>query len=199
MSDTLTDSVLVLNRNWQAIDTTDVATAICDMVRGVATGIDTGDESSGFRAVTLAEWLALPIRPSRGEHPADKSLGSMHGPVRVPTVIVKASYTDVPKKRPKLDNRGIKQRDGCRCQVTGDFCPDGSVDHLVPKSRGGAKKSWRNMAWMRRDLNNKKGSRTLEEMGWKLIRPPQEPKEVPVTLLIRRRADKPDWNHFLVH
>lgn len=198
MTDTLTDSVLVLNRNWQAIDTTDVATAICDMFRGVATGIDTGDESSGFRAVDLQEWLSLPIRPPRENHPGDKFLGSTHGPVRVPTVIVKASYADVPKKRPKLDNRGIKQRDNCRCQVTGDYCPDGSVDHLVPISRGGAKRSWRNMAWMRRDLNGKKGARTLAEMGWKLIRQPQEPPEVPVTLLIRKRPDKPDWDHFLV-
>ena len=193
MSDTLKDSVLVLNRNWQAIDTTDVATALCDMFRGVATGIDTGDESSGFRAVSLAEWLKLPIRDQ------DKFLGSIHGHVRVPTVIVKASYADVPKKRPKLTNRTIGQRDGFRCQVTGEFCPDGSVDHLIPKSRGGAKKSWRNLAWMRKDLNNKKGDRTLSEMGWKLLRTPQEPPEVPVSLLIRKRPDKPDWEHFLVN
>ncbi len=193
MTNALTDSVLVLNRNWQAIDTADVATALCDMFRGVATGIDTGDESNGLRAVTLEEWLALPIRPG------DKSLGTVRGLVRVPTVIAAVNYDKVPKKRPKLDNRGIKQRDNCRCQVTGEFCPDnGSVDHLIPKSRNGAKKSWRNMVWMRRDLNSKKGSRTLGEMGWKLIRQPQEPKEVPVTQLLRRRPDKPDWNHFLV-
>jgi len=199
MTDALTDSVLVLNRNWQAIDTTDVATALCDMFRGIATGIDTGDESRGFRAVSLAEWLALPIRPVKAGHPGDKFLGTVRGQVRVPTVIAAVNYANVPMKRPKLDNRGIKQRDNCRCQVTGEFCPDGSVDHLIPKSRGGAKKSWRNMVWMRRDLNSKKGSRTLREMGWKLIRPPQEPKEVPITLLIRRRPDKPDWNHFLIH
>ena len=193
MSDKLQDSVLVLNRNWQAVDTTTVAVAVCDLFRGVATGIDTGDESSGFRAVSLAEWLALSIRPG------DKFLGTVRSLVRVPTIIVAVNYDKVPKKRPKLDNRGIKQRDNCQCQVTGEFCLDGSVDHLIPKSRGGAKKSWRNMVWMRRDLNSKKGSRTLREMGWKLIRPPQEPKEVPITLLIRRRPDKPDWNHFLTH
>jgi 5-methylcytosine-specific restriction endonuclease McrA len=190
----LNDSVLVLNRNWQAIDTTDVATALCDMFRGVATGMDTGEGVNALRPVNLAEWLALPIRPQ------DKFLGTMRGHVRVPTVVVKSSYAKVPMKRPKLNNRGIKDRDHGRCQVTGEYCPDnGSVDHLDPKSRGGARKSWRNLAWMRKDLNSRKGSRTLAEMGWKLIRQPQEPPEVPVTATIHRRPDKPDWDHFLVN
>jgi 5-methylcytosine-specific restriction endonuclease McrA len=71
------------------------------------------------------------------------------------------------------------------------------VDHLLPKSRGGPN-AWVNLAWMRRDLNQKKGNRTLKEMGWKLIRPPQQPPELPVTLFIRRQPDKPEWDHFLV-
>jgi 5-methylcytosine-specific restriction endonuclease McrA len=199
MKSILQEEVLVLNRGWQAIDTTDVATALCDLFRGVATAIDTGNEDSGMQAVTLEEWLTLPIRPARPGHAADKWIGTVRSKVRVPTVIVKASYSDIPKRRPKLDNRGIRDRDRCRCQVTGDLCPDGSVDHLVPRSRGGAKKSWTNMVWMRRDLNGKKGDRTLEEMGWKLRRPPKEPMAVPVSITIRRREDKPDWNHFLIH
>lgn len=197
MSEKLQDAVLVLNRHWCAIDVTTVGTAMCDIFRGSATAIDTSMEG-GLRAVDLAEWLTLPIRPATGERPGDKWLGTVHGQVRVPTVIVKSSFADIPKKKPKLDNRGIRQRDGCRCQVTGEYCPDGSVDHLVPISRGGASKSWTNMAWMRKDLNNLKGSRTLKEMGWKLLRKPQEPSQVPVTLLFRRRQDKPDWDHFLV-
>ncbi len=104
--------------------------------------------------------MKLPVRDN------DKSIGTMDIPVRVPTVIVAVAYDEVPKKRPKLTNRAIGQRDDFRCQVSGEYCPDVSVDHVVPKSRGGAKKSWRNMAWMRKDLNGKKGNRTLKEMGW---------------------------------
>lgn len=189
MSKVLTDQVLVLNKNWQAIEVTDVATAFANMTRGVHTALDTDQ----MTPVRLADWMKLPVRAN------DKSIGTVHGPVRVPTVIIAVRYDKVHKKRPKLNNRGIKERDGARCQVTGDYCPNnGSVDHVHAKSRGGEKKSWRNQVWMRKDLNHKKGSRTLEEMGWKLLREPKEPVEVPVTLTIRPRPDKPDWNHFLI-
>jgi 5-methylcytosine-specific restriction endonuclease McrA len=113
---------------------------------------------------------------------------------------VAVTYAKVPKRRPKLTNKAIAERDGYTCQVTGEYCPkSGSVDHLVPKSRGGAKKSWKNMAWMRADLNHKKNDQTLEEAGLKLLREPKEPPTLPANLMIRRRADKPDWDTFLVH
>lgn len=188
----LNDAVLVLNKNWQAVGVTSVEIAMCGLFRGVATGMDV-DGPNELRPVNLAEWLALPIRPQ------DKALATVRGPVRVPTVIVAINYTKVPKKRPRLDNRGIRERDHGRCQVTGEYCPEnGSVDHLTPKSRQGPKKSWKNLAWMRKDLNHLKGNRTLAEMGWTLIRQPKEPPELPVNLLIHRRPDKPDWDHFLI-
>jgi 5-methylcytosine-specific restriction endonuclease McrA len=101
----------------------------------------------------------------------------------------------MPKRRPKLDNRGIRERDKAICQVTGQYAPDGNVDHMKPKSRGGAKKSWENMVWMKRELNSVKGNRTIEEMGWKLIRRPEKPKEKDICLLIPPRH--PDWLMFL--
>lgn len=185
----LNDQVLVLNKNWQAVNVCSAEVAFCGLCRGVHTGIDT----EGLRPVTFEEWMKLPIRPT------DKAIGTIHGPVRVPTVIACVTYAKMPPKYPKLSNQGIKERDGARCQVTGELCPEnGSVDHIHPKSRGGHKKSWRNQVWMRRDLNQKKGNRTLDEMGWKLIRPPREPAPVPVMLTIKSRADKPDWDHFLI-
>lgn len=190
MQNVLRESVLVLNRSWQAVDVTDVETAFCNMTRGVCTGMDT----ELMRPVTMNEWMTLLVRDG------DKSIGTLHGRVRVPTVIVAVSYAKVPKKRPKLTNRAIAERDGFRCQVTGEYCPtNGSVDHLVPKSRGGAKKSWKNMAWMKAKVNQKKGDRTLEEAGLTLLRQPFEPPEVPATLLIKKRPDRPEWDSFLIH
>ena len=43
----------------------------------------------------------------------------MRGPIRVPTVIVALNFAKVPKKRPKLCARAIRERDGNRCQYTG--------------------------------------------------------------------------------
>src|SRR5262245_48675214 len=108
MSNVLNDNVLVLNRNWQAIDTLTVEIALANMVRGVATGIDT----ESMRPVSLQDWMKLPLRPN------DKSIGTIHGRIRIPTVIACVRYADMPKKYPKLSAANIRKRDGNRCQYT---------------------------------------------------------------------------------
>jgi 5-methylcytosine-specific restriction endonuclease McrA len=142
-----------------------------------------------LRPVKWNEWLALGIRSG------DKSLKSTKGLVRVPTVVGKFSYNKMPRRKPKLDNQGIAARDHHVCQVTGKHAPDGNVDHLVPRSRGGKTKAWTNMVWMQRELNSKKGDKTLEEMGWKLIRKPVQPLELPSCVFIKPKH--PDWLLFL--
>jgi hypothetical protein len=181
----LSNKVLVINKKWQAVDETTVMEAICDMCAGKATGIDMETMS----AMKWDAWIKLPIRQG------DEFIQSTRGPVRVPTVVGKFSYDKMPKRRPKLDNSGIARRDGKVCQVTGEFAPDGNVDHIVPKSRGGKAKSWTNMVWMRSDLNSKKGNKTLDEMGWRLIRRPAKPDDMEAFRFIQPKH--PDWEMFL--
>lgn len=181
----LTQPVLKLNRLWQAIGETNVETAFLDLCRGALMAMDT----SIMKAVGWDEWIKLPIREG------DPVIQTVRGPVRVPRVVLCVAYAGRPMVRPKLDNHGVRQRDGSRCQVTGEYAPDGNVDHLQPVSRGGRRKDWKNMAWMRRDLNTLKGNRTLQEMGWKLIRPPAVPKAVPAGVMLKPRF--PEWEHFL--
>jgi 5-methylcytosine-specific restriction endonuclease McrA len=59
------------------------------------------------------------------------------GSIRVPTVIVAVNFAKVPKKRPKLCAKTIRERDRDRCQYTGKLLqPDeGSLDHVLPRSR----------------------------------------------------------------
>ncbi len=181
----LTQPVLKLNRLWQAIGECFSETAFLDLCRGAVMAIDTTD----MRAVGWEDWIRLPIRES------DLSIGTMRGPVRIPRVVLSVQYAGRPVVKPRCDHGGIRQRDRAVCQVTGEYAPDGNVDHLVPVSRGGARRSWRNMAWMKRDLNARKGNRTLVEMGWKLIRSPQEPRALIASLLIKPKH--PEWEHFL--
>ena len=49
-----------------------------------------------------------------------------------------------------------------------------------------------------KDVNTKKANRTPEEAGLKLKRRPEEPRQVPVTMLLKNVHDIPDWNPFLV-
>jgi 5-methylcytosine-specific restriction endonuclease McrA len=209
MSDILNKNiVLVLNRNWQAINTRTPADAFCQMATNVATALDIEFENAdanvslrtlnsalrarNIRPVTWDEWITLPIRPQ------DNAVQTVRGPIRVPTVIVAVNYARVPKKRPKLFAKTIRERDGNRCQYTGRLLrpEEGSLDHVLPRSRGG-KDDWKNLVWSDKAVNAKKGNRLPHEAGLTLLSVPRAPKELPVTALIRNAEGIADWNLFV--
>jgi len=183
--------VLVLNRNWQAIHVRTPAEAFCMMATNVATALDiTGEDH--IRPVPWDEWLTLPVRD--GDH----AVQTARGAIRVPTVIVAVNYARVPKKRPRLCAKSIRERDGDRCQYTGAHLrPDeGSLDHVVPRSRGG-RDTWENLVWSSKTVNTKKADRLPHEAGLKLLRAPRAPKELPITALLRNVHGVADWKLFV--
>jgi len=211
MNDRLTKAtVLVLNRNWQAINVRTPQEAFCMMAANVATAleIDTEDaetsdsgqfrtphsefRTQAIRPVTWGEWITLPVRAQ------DSAVLTVRGPIRVPTVIVSLNYAKVPKKRPKLCARTIRERDGNRCQYTGVMLrpEEGNIDHVVPRSRGG-KDAWENCVWSSKSVNSQKGNRLPHEAGLKLLKQPVAVREMPVTALIRNTHGIPDWEPFV--
>jgi len=182
--------VLVLNRHWQAINTRTPAEAFCQLATSAATALDVSGDA--IRPVTWTEWLGLPVRDG------DRAVQTVRGPVRVPTVIVAVNFARVPKRRPSLSARNIRERDGSRCQYTGRLLrPDeGNLDHVVPRSRGG-RDTWENLVWAAREVNTRKGNRLPHEAGLKLLRAPSAPKELPVTALIRNPHGVAEWDLFL--
>src|SRR5512136_1979719 len=184
-------TVLVLNRNWQAINVRTPPEAFCMMATNVATGLEIEGEDH-IRPVTWEEWIHLPIREQ------DEAVRTVRGPIRVPTVIVALNFAKVPKKRPKLCARTIRERDGNRCQYTGRLLrpEDGSLDHVVPRSRGG-RDAWENLVWAAKEVNQRKADRLPHEVGLKLIKAPRAPKELPVTALLRNIHGIAEWKLFL--
>ena len=192
MSDILNKTiVLVLNRNWQAINIRTPQDAFCQMATNVATGLEIEGENH-IRPVTWDDWITLPIRDG------DNAVRTVRGAIRVPTVIVAVNFAKVPKKRPKLCARTIRERDGNRCQYTGALLrPDeGSLDHVVPRSRGGPD-TWENLVWSSKQVNSRKGNRLPHEAGLKLLKAPRAPKELPVSALIRNAHGVAEWKLFL--
>src|SRR5215831_1943717 len=169
--------VLVLNRNWQAINVRTPQEAFCMMATNVATALEIEGEGN-IRPVTWEEWITLPIRPD------DNAVHTVRGQIRVPTVIVAVNFARVPKKRPKLSAKTIRERDGNRCQYTGKVLKpeDGSLDHVLPRSRGG-RDTWENLVWSDKDVNARKGDRLPHEAGLKLLSVPRAPKELPASVL----------------
>ena len=102
-------TVLVLNRNWQAINVRTPQEPFRMMATNLATGPDIergdGTRAEALRPVTREEWLSLPSRDQ------DETVHTVRGQIRVPTVIVAVNFANVPKKRPKLCVRAIRERD----------------------------------------------------------------------------------------
>ena len=184
-------TVLVLNRNWQAIHVKTPAEAFCMMATGAASGLDMrGDDS--ISPLKWDDWLKLPIREE------DPVVNTPRGAVRVPTVIVASNYSKIPMCQPSFGARGIWERDGGICQYTGrKLAPgEGNIDHVVPRSRGGAS-SWENCVLSYRPVNEKKADRLPHEAGLRLLRKPLVPRALPATMLIRNLHGIGDWQRFL--
>ncbi len=184
-------TVLVLNRCWQAIHVKTPAEAFSMMATGSATALDITDDGN-LSPVRWAEWLHLTVRPT------DTSIGTVRGHVRMHTVIVLARYDKVPRRKPGFSARSIWERDGGICQYTGRRLKphEGNIDHVIPRSRGGAN-TWQNCVLADRKINSRKANKLPQEAGLKLIRVPAEPRELPTTRLIRNAHQVKDWELFL--
>jgi 5-methylcytosine-specific restriction endonuclease McrA len=183
--------VLVLNRNWQAINVRTPQQAFVQMATDVATALDIDGER--MVPVRWAQWVNLPVREN------DYTVRTPKGAVRVPHVIVLSRFAKVPKRRPTFNARAIWARDGGRCQYTGQQLRDneGNIDHVLPRSRGG-KTSWENCVLASKEVNSRKADRLPEEVGLRLLKSPTAPRELPSTLFIRNVQSIPEWKHFLV-
>lgn len=96
--------------------------------------------------------------------------------LQVPSIIrLKRYVRPSPKfflKNPSREN--ILARDNWTCQYCGTKLNrnTATIDHIVPRSKGGPN-TWSNMVACCVSCNNKKGNRTPEESGMRLIREPK--------------------------
>ncbi len=91
-----------------------------------------------------------------------------------PSVIRLRYVVQRPRPRVRLSKREILRRDEYRCQYCGREVPNMTVDHVVPRYRGGEYR-WENLVAACPQCNRRKGGRRLEETGMRLIRKPFEP------------------------
>lgn len=112
-----------------------------------------------------------------------------------PAVVRLARYVRVPHHAMvPLTRRAVFVRDGGRCAYCG--APATSIDHVVPRSRGG-EHAWDNVVAACQHCNHRKGDRTLAELGWELGRTPAAPSGLAWRVLGRGGVD-PRWEPFLL-
>ena len=93
-----------------------------------------------------------------------------------PSIVRLKGYVAVPYKRVMISRKNVMRRDRFRCQYCGSR-EKLTVDHVMPKSRGG-KDTWENLVTACTPCNNRKGSRTPEEAEMPLARKPFRPTSV---------------------
>lgn len=112
-----------------------------------------------------------------------------------PTVVLLSRYVRVPYRRGvPLSRRAVLARDGQRCA----YCRGKAetIDHIVPRSRGG-KHGWDNVVAACRRCNHKKADRLLGELGWSLPDVPGAPVAT-VALLVGYARRDPSWEPYLI-
>jgi 5-methylcytosine-specific restriction endonuclease McrA len=191
---------LVLNKSYFPIRIEQMNQVFVNMSKETYLGIDLEyeiDEEHGVQydkvvsmmpVKTFEEWCNLDVRGY------DDYVGTVHGPIRLPSVVICATYNQI--KFPKVlfpTNRNIFKRDNFTCGYTGNKLTKDqlSVDHIMPKSRGG-KNTWENLITCDRGKNCEKADNTPQEMGWKLKFKPTKPENGLVFEVLRD-----DWTMFV--
>ena len=165
----LSTNVLVLNRLYQPVHVTSVRRALILLYRGAARAVDEQYQTFDFES-----WAEL----SAAVH--EESLGTSSGRLRVPRVILLQAYDHLPRARVRFSRLNIYARDKNTCQYCGRRPPRAelNLDHVVPRSRGG-KTSWENVVCSCVPCNLRKGGRTPEEAGIRLLRTAVRPRWTP--------------------
>lgn len=142
-------SVLVLNQNYEPLSVCSVRRALLLILRGKAETV---------------EKLAEVVRSVTQDHP-------------VPSVVRLGRYIRTPRRRVVLSKRNILKRDNHQCQYCGRKDSKLTIDHIVPRTRGG-KSTWENLVCACAACNNKKGEHQPEQVGLILRAKPKRPNNV---------------------
>ncbi|MBI2703748.1 MAG: HNH endonuclease [Actinobacteria bacterium] len=144
---------------------------------------------SSRRAVVLLLDQKADLIHASGEHVHSEKLD-----VEVPSVIRLRYFVRVPyQRRAALSRRGVFLRDDGRCQYCGRRAE--SIDHVVPRSRGG-QHIWENVVAACRRCNTTKRDRLLEDTAMHLRRRPEAPRHLSWVLVAL--GEIPDiWQQYL--
>lgn len=117
----------------------------------------------------------------------------------VPSVVRLRRYVRRPhRQRVAFNRRNVFRRDDQRCQYCGRHAHDLTLDHVVPRSRGGPT-NWENVVACCRACNARKRDRTPEEARMRLLRTPRTPAFLFTAAYGILPDVDPAWEPYLPH
>ena len=195
-SHALDASVLVLNRFYMAVHVISVRRAFCLLFKELAEVITVDDDR--YTSFDFQSWREVSEARALFKGPDDEYIRTVNFEIQVPRVIRVLTYDRLPRKKVKFNRRNIFARDGNRCQYCGKrfATTELSLDHILPRSRGGLA-SWENIVCACLKCNVRKGGRTPREAGMRLIREPERPKSSPLLGIKLSHGRYQSWKSFL--
>ena len=164
----MNEPVLVLNLNFEPLNVCDTRRAVGLLMLGKAEIIENGRGE---------------IRTAAAAFPR-------------PSVIRLAHVIHRPRPRVKLTKREIFRRDDHRCQYCGMTASRLTIDHVVPRHRGGGH-DWNNLVTACPPCNRRKGGRLLHEAHMTLLKPLREPHASADYLFGRYTRNGVEWSKYL--
>jgi 5-methylcytosine-specific restriction endonuclease McrA len=159
--------VLVLNQNYQPLNICNVKRAFILLGRGKAELLENG----------------------RGD------IHTISRIYQVPSVIRLMYMVKRPPMHRRLSRRAVFHRDGFTCQYCGKVTKELTLDHIIPRSRGGPH-VWENVVSACIPCNHRKAGLFPDEAGMKLLREPKTPRPSPYHLF-HYRTILEEWRPFI--
>jgi 5-methylcytosine-specific restriction endonuclease McrA len=161
-------SVLVLNQNYEPLNVCNAKRAIVLVNRGKAEVLEHGQ-------------------------------GVLRTPTRElarPSVIRLIYMIRRPRPRVRLSRREVFLRDRFTCQYCGAKTKELTIDHVIPRHRGG-RHTWDNLVSACKACNHRKGGKQLEETRMILMRQPYEPRASSYYALHQHLQSYTEWQKFI--
>lgn len=168
--------VLVLNKNWIAVNVISLQRAITILFSRYKDGnpkaevVETADILNKYSTYTWDKWSKLKLQDN------EKVIKGVNCSFRVPNVIRLSKNDRMPQIKTNFSRKAIFKRDNYTCQ----YClkklktSEATIDHILPKSRNGGT-TWKNVCCVCLPCNSRKRNRTPEEAGMRNPYP-KEPK-----------------------
>lgn len=161
--------VLVLNQNFEPLN-------VCNVKRALVLVLD-------GKAEVLELNHQVVHTPTRSIH--------------CPSVIRLSHLIKRPRPRARLSRREIFIRDSYTCQYCGVHTRDLTIDHVIPRSKGGPH-TWENLVSACKGCNHRKGGKILSETRMYLARIPREPRSN-VYYMVHRYLEHGPLQEWLVY
>jgi 5-methylcytosine-specific restriction endonuclease McrA len=200
----LNSPVLVLNRSYLPVHVTSVRRAFSLVYQGIARVVD-----GEYRTFDFEQWSRLRVlngherRHNGHDHQHETQhgaewIGTSRGRLAAPRVIVLSVFDRVPRRHVRFSRSNVMTRDGFTCQYCGERPPRSqlNLDHVVPRAHGG-RSTWENVVASCLECNRRKGGRTPEQAGLRLLRAPARPRWTPLATLPLAHVRHDEWRPFL--